>query len=81
MQSRLDEQAKADQGCVRLMNAPGVEPIVARTSSSTGGDPRHFARSDDVGGDARLAASMMAKVGMAMFERYDAIWRNAMLAL
>lgn len=38
----LDDRAKADEVCARLMSVPGVGPITALTYTSTTEDPRHF---------------------------------------
>src|SRR3546814_1898622 len=45
----LNDRAKADEVCARLMSVPGVGPITALTYTSTIEDPHRFARSDDVG--------------------------------
>lgn len=50
----LNERAKADEVCSRLMSVPGVGPITALTFTSTIEDPHRFARSDDVGAYAGL---------------------------
>ncbi|MDE1918626.1 MAG: transposase [Sphingomonadales bacterium] len=50
----LNDRAKADEICARLMSVPGVGPITALTYTSTIEDPRRFARSDDVGAYAGL---------------------------
>ncbi|WP_067490211.1 IS110 family transposase [Erythrobacter sp. CCH5-A1] len=50
----LNERAKADEVCTRLMSVPGVGPITALTFTSTIEDPHRFARSDDVGAYAGL---------------------------
>ena len=50
----LNDRAKADEVCARLMSVPGVGPITALTYTSTIEDPRRFARSDDVGAYAGL---------------------------
>lgn len=50
----LNERAKADEVCARLMSVPGVGPITALTFTATIEDPRRFARSDDVGAYAGL---------------------------
>jgi len=50
----LNERAKADEVCTRLMSVPGVGPITALTFTSAIEDPHRFARSDDVGAYAGL---------------------------
>lgn len=50
----LNDRAKADEVCARLMSVPGVGPITALTFTSTIEDPHRFARSDDVGAYAGL---------------------------
>jgi len=50
----LNDRAKADVVCTRLMTVPGVGPITALTYTSTIEDPRRFARSEDVGAYAGL---------------------------
>jgi transposase len=46
----LNDRAKADEVCARLMSVPGVGPIYTSTIE----DPRRFPRSDDVGAYAGL---------------------------
>jgi transposase len=50
----LNDRAKADEVCARLMSVPGVGPITALTYTSTIEESRRFARSDDVGAYAGL---------------------------
>lgn len=50
----LNDRAKADDVCNRLMSVPGVGPITAPTFSATIEDPHRFARSEDVGAYAGL---------------------------
>lgn len=50
----LNDRAKADAVCSRLMSVPGVGPITALTYTSAIEDPRRFARSEDVGAYAGL---------------------------
>lgn len=50
----LNDRAKADVVCTRLMSVPGVGPITALTYTSTIEDPHRFARSEDVGAYAGL---------------------------
>jgi transposase len=50
----LEDRAKADPVCTRLMTVPGVGPITALTYTATVEDPRRFARSEDVGAYAGL---------------------------
>lgn len=50
----LEDRAKADPVCVRLMTVPGVGPITALTYTATVEDPRRFSRSEDVGAYAGL---------------------------
>lgn len=50
----LNDRAKADDVCARLMSVPGVGPITALTFTATIEDPRRFARSEDVGAYAGL---------------------------
>jgi transposase len=45
----INDRAKADEVCARLMSVLGVGPITALTCTSTIEDPRRCARSDDVG--------------------------------
>ena len=50
----LEDRAKADPVCARLMTVPGVGPITALTYTATVEDPRRFSRSEDVGAYAGL---------------------------
>src|SRR3546814_8808590 len=50
----LNDRAKADEVCARLMSVLGVGPITALTYTSTIEDPHRFARSDDVGAYAGI---------------------------
>lgn len=50
----LNDRAKADQVCARLMTVPGVGPITALTFTATIEDPHRFPRSEDVGAYAGL---------------------------
>lgn len=50
----LNDRAKADEVCTRLMSVPGVGPITALTFTATIEDPHRFARSEDVGAYAGL---------------------------
>jgi transposase len=50
----LNDRAKADEVCARLMSVPGVGPITALTFTATIEEPHRFARSEDIGAYAGL---------------------------
>ncbi|VXD06068.1 hypothetical protein SPHINGOT1_630007 [Sphingomonas sp. T1] len=64
----LNDPAKADKVCARLMSVPGVGPITALTFTATIEDPHRFARSEDVGAYAGLVPPTQS-IGRTRCER------------